>query len=177
VEVGVNRQADLVKAGKYVLLATDAICLDYFELVEAKGLSIRPNLLVTRTLGYTQTWVISGYCGGTWREISQGYLALTCNTIMELLTNLPCRVFNMSLEGRGERLFTSPTSSIKKKWKGLQGKVRDERAGLMCASERHSQSKKKNRHLPILVKVSIVVKRHHDQGNSCKGKHFIGAGL
>ena len=29
----------------------------------------------------------------------------------------------------------------------------------------------------VLVRVSIAVKRHHDHGNSYKGKHFIGAGL
>ena len=29
----------------------------------------------------------------------------------------------------------------------------------------------------VLVRVSIVVKRHHDQGNSYKGKHLVGAGL
>jgi hypothetical protein len=29
----------------------------------------------------------------------------------------------------------------------------------------------------MLVWVSIAVKRHHDQGNSYKGKHLIGAGL
>ena len=28
-----------------------------------------------------------------------------------------------------------------------------------------------------LVRVSIVVKRHHDYGNSCKVKHLTGAGL
>ena len=29
----------------------------------------------------------------------------------------------------------------------------------------------------VLVRVSIAVKRHHDQGNSYKRKHLIGAGL
>ena len=29
----------------------------------------------------------------------------------------------------------------------------------------------------VLVRVSIAVKRHHDQGNSYKGQHLIGAGL
>ena len=29
----------------------------------------------------------------------------------------------------------------------------------------------------VLVRVSTAVKRHHDHGNSYKGKHFIGAGL
>ena len=29
----------------------------------------------------------------------------------------------------------------------------------------------------VLIRVSIAVKRHHDHGNSYKGKHFIGAGL
>jgi hypothetical protein len=29
----------------------------------------------------------------------------------------------------------------------------------------------------ILVRVFIAVKRHHDQGNSYKGQHLIGAGL
>jgi hypothetical protein len=29
----------------------------------------------------------------------------------------------------------------------------------------------------ILVRVSISVKRHHDQGNAYKGKYFTGAGL
>jgi hypothetical protein len=28
-----------------------------------------------------------------------------------------------------------------------------------------------------LIRVSIAMKRHHDQGNSYKGKHFIGASL
>jgi hypothetical protein len=31
--------------------------------------------------------------------------------------------------------------------------------------------------LAVLVRVSIAVKRDHDQGNSYKGKHLIGAGL
>ena len=31
--------------------------------------------------------------------------------------------------------------------------------------------------LTILVRVSIAVKRHHDHGNSYRGKHVIGAGL
>ena len=31
--------------------------------------------------------------------------------------------------------------------------------------------------LSVLVRVSIVAKRHYDQGNSYKGKHLIGAGL
>jgi hypothetical protein len=30
--------------------------------------------------------------------------------------------------------------------------------------------------LPILIGASNTVKRHHDQGNSCKG-HLVGAGL
>ena len=29
----------------------------------------------------------------------------------------------------------------------------------------------------VLVRVSIAVKRHHDHGNSYKGKHLIGSGL
>jgi hypothetical protein len=29
----------------------------------------------------------------------------------------------------------------------------------------------------VLVRVSIVVKRHHDRGNSYKGKYLTGAGL
>ena len=29
----------------------------------------------------------------------------------------------------------------------------------------------------VLVRVSIAEKRHHDQGNSYKGQHLIGAGL
>ena len=29
----------------------------------------------------------------------------------------------------------------------------------------------------VLVRVSIAVKKHHGQGNSYKGKHFIGVGL
>ena len=29
----------------------------------------------------------------------------------------------------------------------------------------------------VLVRVSIAMKRHHDQGNSYKEKHLIGAGL
>jgi hypothetical protein len=29
----------------------------------------------------------------------------------------------------------------------------------------------------VLARVSIAVKRHHNQGNSYKGKHLIGAGL
>jgi hypothetical protein len=29
----------------------------------------------------------------------------------------------------------------------------------------------------VLVRVSIAVNRHHDQGNSYKGQHLIGAGL
>ena len=29
----------------------------------------------------------------------------------------------------------------------------------------------------VLVRVSIAVKRHHDQGNSYKGKHLIAASL
>jgi hypothetical protein len=29
----------------------------------------------------------------------------------------------------------------------------------------------------VFVKVSVVEKRHHDQGNSYKGQHLIGAGL
>ena len=29
----------------------------------------------------------------------------------------------------------------------------------------------------VLVRVSIAVKRHHDQGNSYKGQHLIGAGF
>jgi hypothetical protein len=29
----------------------------------------------------------------------------------------------------------------------------------------------------VLVRVSIAVKRHHDQGNSYKGQHLIGAVL
>jgi hypothetical protein len=29
----------------------------------------------------------------------------------------------------------------------------------------------------VLVRISIAVKRHHDQGNSYKGQHLIGAGL
>ena len=31
--------------------------------------------------------------------------------------------------------------------------------------------------LAVLVRVSVAVKRHHDHGNSHKGKHLIGAGL
>jgi hypothetical protein len=31
--------------------------------------------------------------------------------------------------------------------------------------------------LAVLDRVSIAVKRHHDQGNSYKGQHSIGAGL
>jgi hypothetical protein len=31
--------------------------------------------------------------------------------------------------------------------------------------------------LPVLVRVSITVKRHHDHSNSYKGKHFTGTGL
>ena len=30
---------------------------------------------------------------------------------------------------------------------------------------------------PVLIRVSIVVKRHHDHNKSYKGKHRIGAGL
>ena len=29
----------------------------------------------------------------------------------------------------------------------------------------------------VLVRVSVAMKRHHDHGNSHKGKHLIGAGL
>jgi hypothetical protein len=32
-------------------------------------------------------------------------------------------------------------------------------------------------HKAVLVKVSIAVKRDHDQSNSYKGQHLIGAGL
>ena len=31
--------------------------------------------------------------------------------------------------------------------------------------------------LAVLDRVSIVVKRHHDQGNSYKGQHLFGVGL
>ena len=31
--------------------------------------------------------------------------------------------------------------------------------------------------MPVLVRVSIAVKRHHDRSNSYKGEHLIGAGL
>jgi hypothetical protein len=31
--------------------------------------------------------------------------------------------------------------------------------------------------MSILVRVSIAVKKHHDQGSSYEGKHLIGAGL
>jgi hypothetical protein len=31
--------------------------------------------------------------------------------------------------------------------------------------------------ISVLVRVSIALKRHHDHGNSYKGKHLIGAGL
>jgi hypothetical protein len=31
--------------------------------------------------------------------------------------------------------------------------------------------------IPVLVRVSIAVKRHHDHSNSFKGKHFIGSWL
>ena len=30
---------------------------------------------------------------------------------------------------------------------------------------------------PVLIRVSIAVKRHHDQGDSYKGQHLVGAGL
>ena len=30
---------------------------------------------------------------------------------------------------------------------------------------------------PVFLRVSTAVNRHHDQGHSCKGQHFIGAGL
>ena len=31
--------------------------------------------------------------------------------------------------------------------------------------------------MPVLVRVSVAVKRHHDHDNFYKGKHLIGAGF
>jgi hypothetical protein len=35
----------------------------------------------------------------------------------------------------------------------------------------------KTKYLLVAMLVSVIVKRHHDQGKSCKGKHWIGAGF
>jgi hypothetical protein len=48
------------------------------------------------------------------------------------------------------------------------------------SKQKHGQSIHNNSPVPginFCLRVSIPVIRHHDQGNSCKGQHLIGAGL
>jgi hypothetical protein len=71
---------------------------------------------------------------------------------------------------------------FKRRWLEVQGKSW---MGEGCGQYSNSvyscmkPSKKitKDQYIALLVRVSISVKRHHDQGNAYKAKHLIEAGL
>jgi hypothetical protein len=54
---------------------------------------------------------------------------------------------------------------------------KEEKGTSPSASPEKQSKAKQTFKMTVLVRVSIAMKRIHDQGNFYKGKHFIGAGL